>query len=578
MARIRLGEQLLQAGLITERQLSHALQAQQATGSQLGALLLRLGYVAEADLVRILCEDADIPFSTLTGRRPEPAALAAVPDTLARDRSVVPLAVKDDRILVAAADPFNVATIQTLEAETGMRVSYIGVPRERVLELLDEAYAGGAAGAGNARQAEASPAAQPAAAEISSIVRFDRQSPPDSSAVLPLERSDPTALAERGEVAGNASQIADEIFQRAVNAGATDIHIEPMEDRIGVRYRIDGILREGPTYPKSLQAGLITRVKVISGLNIAETRLPQDGRLRITVEGREVDLRISSFPTLYGEDLVLRVLDQSRIALDVARLGMSPADAQLFRESVARPHGMILITGPTGSGKTTTLYAALSEINNGTRSILTLEDPIEYELRGVRQSQINVRAGLTFASGLRALLRHDPDVILVGEMRDQDTMQIGMSAAMTGHMVLSTLHTNTAAGAIPRLLDMGAEPFVIASTLQLCVAQRLIRTICRACQVLDPVPEAIRERYGLAEATLYRGRGCAACSQTGYRGRVGIYEILPITEEVAAGIYERRAADEIQGVAQRPSLFQDGLQKVRAGMTTLEELLRAVAA
>jgi type II secretory ATPase GspE/PulE/Tfp pilus assembly ATPase PilB-like protein len=458
-------------------------------------------------------------------------------------------------------------------------VSLIGTPRDRLVEVIDQTYgraAGGDAAAASQPRprapGSAAPAAGTPATERPPIERFERPGGGDAAE----ERVEAVVGAERGDAAGTAAQIADEVYQRGIAAGATDIHIEPREDGVSVRYRIDGILRQGPSYPKSVQAALITRVKVASGLNIAESRMPQDGRLRIATEGREVDMRVSTFPTLHGEDLVLRSLDQSRVELNVERLGMSSADVKLFRETVRHPHGIILITGPTGSGKTTTLYAALSELNNGTRCILTLEDPIEYELDGVRQSQINNRAGLTFATGLRSLLRHDPDVILVGEMRDQETVQIGLSAAMTGHMVLSTLHTNTAAGAIPRLLDMGSEPFVIASTLQLSLAQRLIRTVCRACMEPEEIPDSTRVKYGLEHSVVYRGRGCSACGNTGYRGRIGVYELLPITEEVAQGIYDRRSPEEIQRMSHRPTLLQDGLDKVRAGITSLEETLRAV--
>jgi type IV pilus assembly protein PilB len=576
MARRRLGEKLLESGLISERQLAQALQAQQATGEQLGALLIRMGHLPALELLRVLCEDAGIPFSTLEDRRPEPDAVRLVPEALAREKVILPLALEDGRLLLAAADPFDFQTVQSLERRSGLRVSLVGAPRDRVVEQIDRAYGRAtprdeASAAPRTRGQFAGAGGQGAgmpAAERSPVERFERPVGSTSGGV---------AVEERGDAAGTAAQIADEVYRLGIAAGATDIHIEPREDGVAVRYRIDGILRQGPAYPKSVQAALLTRVKVASGLNIAENRLPQDGRLRISADGREVDMRVSTFPTLHGEDLVLRILDRSRVELNVERLGMSASDVKLFREIVRRPHGIILITGPTGSGKTTTLYAALAELNNGTRCILTLEDPIEYELDGVRQSQINNRAGLTFATGLRSLLRHDPDVILVGEMRDQETVQIGLSAAMTGHMVLSTLHTNTAAGAIPRLLDMGSEPFVIASTLQLSLAQRLIRTVCRSCMEPEEIPDSTRVKHGLEHDVVYRGRGCAACGNTGYRGRVGVYELLPITEEVAQGIHDRRSAEEIQRMSNRPTLLQDGLEKVRAGITSLEETLRAVS-
>jgi type II secretory ATPase GspE/PulE/Tfp pilus assembly ATPase PilB-like protein len=346
---------------------------------------------------------------------------------------------------------------------------------------------------------------------------------------------------------------------------------------VKVRYRVDGLLTEGPSFPKAAQLALISRVKILSALDIADSRLPQDGRVRIRVGGRSVDLRVSTFPTLYGEDIVLRILDRGRVALQLERLGIESDDLLLLRTALQRPHGLIPVTGPTGSGKTTTLYAALAELNSGDRSIITLEDPIEYEMPQIRQSQVNVRAGLTFASGLRSILRHDPNIILVGEIRDQETMQIALSAALTGHLVLTTLHTTTAAGTIPRLLDMGAEPFVVASAVNMLVSQRLIRVLCTHCKVRVDLSPAVRKRFALEEATLYGPKGCAHCRSTGFKGRIGIYEILPMSPDVVTGIYERTSPEQIHRDSGRPTLLQDGLRKIRAGVTTLDEILRVTS-
>jgi type II secretory ATPase GspE/PulE/Tfp pilus assembly ATPase PilB-like protein len=369
----------------------------------------------------------------------------------------------------------------------------------------------------------------------------------------------------------------DDIIRRGVELAATDIHIEPTDDLIKVRYRIDGLLTDGPSFPKSSQSALISRVKILSTLDIADSRLPQDGRARIRIGGRSVDLRVSTFPTLHGEDIVLRILDRGRVALELEKLGIEAEDLLLFRSALQRSHGIIPVTGPTGSGKTTTLYAALAELNTGDRAIITLEDPIEYEMPQIRQSQVNVRAGLTFASGLRSVLRHDPDIILVGEMRDQETMQIGLSAALTGHLVLTTLHTTTAAGTIPRLLDMGAEPFVISSAVTMFVSQRLVRVLCTQCKAKQDVPSAVRKRFGLEDATLYGPRGCSSCRGTGYRGRLGIYEILPMSPDIVQAIFDRTAPEQIHKDSGRPTLLQDGMRKVRAGVTTLDEILRVTA-
>jgi type II secretory ATPase GspE/PulE/Tfp pilus assembly ATPase PilB-like protein len=379
------------------------------------------------------------------------------------------------------------------------------------------------------------------------------------------------------EEQGNAAGIVDEIIRRGVELSATDIHIEPLDDVIKVRYRIDGLLTEGASFPKSAQSSLISRVKILSTLDIADSRLPQDGRARVRFSGRSIDLRVSTFPTLHGEDIVLRILDRGRVALQLERLGVEPEDLLLLRSALQRSHGIIPVTGPTGSGKTTTLYAALSELNTGDQAIITLEDPIEYEMPQIRQSQVNVRAGLTFAAGLRSMLRHDPDVILVGEIRDQETMQIALSAALTGHLVLTTLHTTTAAGTIPRLLDMGAEPFVIASAVTMFVSQRLVRVLCTQCKAKMDVPSAVRKRFDLEDAALFGPHGCATCRGTGYRGRLGIFEILPMSPDIVTSIYERTPPEQIQRDSGRPTLLQDGIRKVRAGITTLDEILRVTA-
>lgn len=376
---------------------------------------------------------------------------------------------------------------------------------------------------------------------------------------------------------GTAAGVVDDIIRRGVEMSATDIHIEPLDELVRVRYRVDGLLTEGPNFPKTAQAALLSRVKILASLDIADSRLPQDGRVRLRFSGRSVDLRVSTFPTLHGEDIVLRVLDRGRVALHLDRLGIEPDDLELLRTALKNPHGLIPVTGPTGSGKTTTLYAALTELNTGNRAIITLEDPIEYEIPSIRQSQVNVRAGLTFASGLRSILRHDPDVILVGEMRDQETMQIGLSSALTGHLVLTTLHTTTAAGTIPRLLDMGAEPFVIASAVTMFVSQRLIRVLCAQCKTTLDVPAPVRARYALDDVTLYGPRGCSSCRNSGYRGRTAIYELLPMSPEIVSAIHMRTLPEEIHRASGRPTLLQDGLEKVRAGITTLDEILRVTA-
>ena len=548
------GERLLETGLINQRQLAQALQAQQSTGEQLGRLLVRLGYVSEEQLLRMLCEDAGVPFTDLSEVEPDPAALATIPEQLARSSLIFPIRIENGRLVVALADPFNVATLASVERSSGRPTIAVGAPGDRLRAALDGAFSSRSRNGGDRQAGLVSDAASDGA--------FSGRRATDGASDEALQ---------------TASTIADAVFKEAVSLGATDIHVEPGTEQVFIRYRLDGILRAGPTFPKAIQAPLLTRIKVLAGLNIAESRLPQDGRLRINTGGRHVDLRVSTFPTVNGEDMVLRVLDRSRVALDLTKLGMDPDDRGLFHEILARPSGLLLITGPTGSGKTTTLYAALSHLNTGERCILTLEDPVEYEVKGIRQSQINPRAGLTFASGLRSMLRHDPDIILVGEIRDLETAEIAMSAAMTGHGVLSTLHTNSAAAAIPRLLDMGVEPYALASSLQLSVAQRLLRLVCDRCREPTDVPVAVRRRFDLIDVPIFRARGCSVCHQTGYRGRIAIFELLPSSDELAAAIHARAPAEEIQRIGQARTLLQAGLEKVREGATTLEELLRVVS-
>ena len=544
--RKRLGERLIDSGIVTQQQVDEALATQAITGENLGQTLISLGYLREDALIRALCEDAGVPFVSAAELRLDAALSTLIPERVARAHTAVAVAQENGRLVVAMADPFDIAAVTAVERSAGRAIKVIAADRNGLLAAVERIYE---------RKHEA-----PAG------LTSGRATLPDDVYVQDVDAG------------GSAAEIADEVLRRAVALGATDIHIEPLEDITRVRFRLDGVLQEAATYPRSVQAPLLTRLKILAGLNIAESRLPQDGRFRFASNEGEVDLRISTFPTMHGEDIVLRVLDRGRVPLDLARIGIAPDDLAVLRAAALRPHGMIAVTGPTGSGKTTTLYAALTELNTTERCILTLEDPIEYELEGTRQSQINVRAGLTFASGLRSLLRHDPDVILVGERRDAETVQIALSAALTGHLVLTTLHTNTAAGAIPRLLDMGAEPFLLASAILLVASQRLVRRLCENCREQMLAPEAAVQRFGLAPGTrVYRAVGCPACRGSGFRGRVAIFELLPITPEITAAIYEHRSAEEIERLSKRPRLLDDGVRRVLAGETSLDELLRVTS-
>lgn len=571
----------MEAGLITVPQLDEALARRTTTGERIGESLVALGYISERDLVRTLAKDADIPFLEGAELRVDPAITSLVPAQVARAHNLVPLRADGRALVVAMGNPFDIGVIRSLERTSGRQIRTVTGDPALIMQLVETHYGGNG---GRQASPDVAPdsmgtggrpswAARPAALAVATPPLQQR---PSTAAVGGLSQQANRHLVTVEEGA-TAAELADGIIRRGVSIGSTDIHIEPLEESVQIRYRVDGILQDGAAYPKTLQAALLSRIKILSGLDIAESRLPQDGRAKIKVDARSIDLRVSTFPTIHGEDVVLRILDRGRVALKLDTLGIDPADVELLRTELKKPFGLLPVTGPTGSGKTTTLYSALLEMTTGERCIITLEDPVEYEVEKIRQSQINVRAGLTFASGLRSILRHDPDVILVGEMRDAETVQIALSAALTGHLVLTTLHTTTAAGAIPRLLDMGAEPFIVASAIGLIASQRLVRSLCPECRVPLNLPKVAADRFGLVGATVYGPKGCGACRQTGYRGRVGIFEFLPITEAIVTCIYERRSSDDIRRVAGRPTLLDDGLRKVRSGVTSLDEVLRVIA-
>ena len=565
----RLGTALINAGLITQAQLDEGLALQVVRGERIGQALITLGYLSEENLMRTLCAEADIPYLSIDQLQTDPSMTAVIDEEWARRHILLPLSEEGRTLLVAMSNPFDMDAVVSFERQTGRPIRVLGASSSDIKARLDRLYHRPGPGVDPLL---ARPARQPHIAANGTPIAWP--SPPNAPLRLTMQETPPPGSPPQDDEPGTAAQLADSIMQRAVALGATDIHIEPLEERTQVRYRIDGILQNGPVVPRATHTALMSRIKILASLDIAESRLPQDGRIRLKFDKRNIDIRISTFPTVYGEDVVLRVLDRSRETLRLESLGIDASDLDLLRHVLKRPHGLIPVTGPTGSGKTTTLYSAMLELNTVDRCIITLEDPVEYEVANIRQSQINVRAGLTFATGLRSILRHDPDTILVGEMRDRETVQIALSAALTGHLVLTTLHTTTAAGTIPRLLDMGAEPFVLASALSLLASQRLVRTLCPQCKVPVEVPTAVRERFQLQGTELYGPSGCSKCRHTGFRGRIGIFEFLPMTEEVVASIYERRSAEDIHRSSGRPTLQDDGLRKVRAGVTTLDELLR----
>jgi len=551
-----LGQRLVEAGLINDTQLQSALREQQKTREYLGRILIRLGYVSEEAVAAALSAQARVKYVDLGQYSPQPEALQLVQEKFAREHHLVPLSYVGKVLVVAMANPLDIITIDEVRRMSKGPVEVVGATQSEVLEALDRAYGVGVGAAWN---------------EI-------------------VEHSLRHVMGRRG-AGGTETDVAQEppvirlvesLVTRGIQEGATDIHVEPEERLVRNRFRVDGVLRQGPDVPKELQGAVIARLKVMANLDIAENRLPQDGRIDFQFGGRQIDIRVSTFPTIRGENLVLRILDRAKLVLGLEQLGFTPDHLTFFRRVLQSPNGIILVTGPTGSGKTTTLYSAMSYLNAEERNIITIEDPVEYEIQGIRQSQVNVKAGLTFANGLRHILRQDPDVIMVGEMRDDETVDVAIRAALTGHLVFSTLHTNDAAGAVPRLTDMGVAPFLLASALLLVVSQRLVRSICNSCkEEAEPDPALLR-RLGLQtdggdQLKFYRGKGCDKCGNTGYRGRIGIFELLRVGPEMTPLILEKADSGSIQRAARAQgmrTMLEDGIRKALRGGTTLEEVAR----
>ncbi len=550
-----LGQALVNASVITRDQLELGVKEQNRTGKRLGEVLVNLGFCKEEDVAQVVAGQAGVKLLDLGRRRRDESAIRLIDKEFAKSNKLVPVSLKDDTLLVAMDNTLDVMMIDQLQSRTGKFIEAVQATESDILSAIERFYEG----------------------EVNEDDVIEQLS-------LAAERSgadERQASTEESPVV----KIVDQILIKGARGGATDIHIEPDENTIRTRFRIDGILQQGPSLPKSLQAGVIARLKVMSNMNIAESRLPQDGRIRFHMGRKQVDLRVSTLPTINGENIVLRLLDKSKVILGLEHLGFTPKNMEIFKRSITRPNGIILVTGPTGSGKTTTLYSALSFLNNSERKIVTLEDPVEYEMTLVRQAQINTRAGFTYAAGMRAILRQDPDVILVGEIRDQETAEIAMQAAMTGHLVFSTLHTNDSAGAFPRLIDMGIESFLVSSSVNCVLAQRLIRKICLSCKKeCEPSDDDLR-KLGLNEKgrkyKFYKGEGCEACSGTGYSGRCAIYEVLTVSPRVEKLVLRRADGPEIKTAAIEEgmtTLMHDALIKAVGGQTSIEEVLRVTYA
>jgi len=549
----RLGQLLMRAGIITDRQLNDALEVHGATGSPLGRVLVDLGYATQGAILSVMAKQIGIEYIDFTDRHPEPLAVAAVPKELAERYTLMPVAITDNTLLVAMADPQNVLALDDLRIITNYEIRSAISTKDDIVAAIAEYYK----------------------------VAEER----DDNDFLGTEDVSSDELSELTDVTSEAPavKLVNYIIQKAVADRASDIHIEPQETDLRVRFRVDGVLHEVMRSPKSAQQAMISRFKIMAEMDIADSRRPQDGHCAVTMGNHKMDFRVSTLPTVYGERVVLRILRKDSILLQLSDLGFLPPTLARFETSFTKPYGAILVTGPTGSGKSTSLYAAINVLNDPARHILTAEDPVEYRLPGVNQCQINHKAGLTFARALRSFLRCSPDVILVGEIRDQETAQIAIESALTGHLVLSTLHTNDAPSAVTRLIEMGVEPFLVASAVDCVLAQRLARKLCPDCkkewrpkkQVLI---EAGYDADNLPEV-VYRADGCKKCSSTGYRGRIGVHEVLMITEEVSRLCVEEATADEIKRVAVEQGMLtlrQDGLEKVRTGQTSIEEIVRVI--
>jgi len=582
--RKKIGECLIQAGLISDEDLRTALAEHKRTGERVGVVLVRMNLATEKQIAKALALQLGFPYVNLGENPPDPGAVVLIPKDVALKRVCIAVALEKNLLTVAMSDPLLFSLVQDLEFQTGYRIKQVVATRGDILDSINTCYPDkalairGAQGAGTELAVTVTaPQGRRGAGEPAGETALARRS--DEDVFEPV-----SGLKERSEAAP-IIDLVDLVVKSAIKSRASDIHVEPMEKGVLIRHRLDGLLKEVMDLPKWVHEGLIARLKIMAGMDIAEKRLPQDGRLRANAEdGTDVDFRVSTLRTLFGEKVVMRVLDHRKGVPALEEIGLSATALEELRVFLRHQHGMILVVGPTGSGKTTTLSSSLREVQSERTNIITIEDPIEYQIPGVNQTQINDKIKLTFASALRSILRQDPDVILLGEIRDGETAKIAMQAAQTGHLVLSTLHTDDAPSVVTRLADIGAEPFVIASALVGVVAQRLVRRLCVHCRRQYTPPADVLRSMNITEADaasipFYKAVGCDHCNHTGYRGRIGIYEVMRVTDKVRRLIAARATEDQIRDAAVSTgmvTLGEDGLAKVKSGVTTPEELLRVV--
>lgn len=546
-----LGELLIEADLITADQLNDALNLQKQSGRKLGEILIDSNTLSEKKILQVLEFQLQIPLVELGQYEFDNEAPLLINEVMARRHQVIPINRENSQLVLAMNDPLNLQAIDDVRLFTGLAIKPVLALSSEIASQIDRFYS---------REG-----AERAAEDISKEIGIE-----------PITEQDLEQLSEINNAP--VVRLVNSVIQHAVRVRASDIHIEPFDTNLRIRFRVDGELQEIMKSPKTAHPAIITRVKIMARLDIAEKRLPQDGRIEMTVEGKDIDLRISVLPTVYGEKVVMRILGRSDMLMSKAQLGFSEDNIVLFDKIIRSSNGIILVTGPTGSGKTTTLYAVLRELNKINRNVITVEDPVEYRLEGINQVQVNVKAGLTFANGLRSILRQDPDIIMIGEIRDAETAQIAVRAAITGHLVLATVHTNDTASTISRLIDMGIEPYLVSSSVVGITAQRLVRRICSNCKV-PYIPD--RTEMDILKIrdpqTLYRGSGCSACNYTGYRGRVAIHEIMPVNAQIRELIDKKASIDHVRSVAIRQgttTLRENSTQLVLKGITTTEELLK----
>jgi len=559
----RLGDMLVKANLVTDEQLKKALQQQETQGGRLGTNLVKLGFISEDDITSFLSKQYGVPSINLSHFEIDGAVIKLIPGEIAQKHMIVPINRTGSVLTVAMADPSNIFTIDDIKFMTGFKVEPVVAAESSIKNAINKYY--------------------DSAGLVQDIMKdYDDR---DVSAVTEADDQVNVSELEKATEDAPVVKLVNLILTDAIKKGASDIHVEPYEKSFRVRYRIDGVMYEVMGPPMKLRAAITSRLKIMSQLDIAERRLPQDGRIKIKMGQREMDFRVSTLPTIFGEKVVLRLLDKSNLQLDMSRLGFDPNAQADFEKAILAPYGMVLVTGPTGSGKTTTLYSALHRLNTTETNIMTAEDPVEYNLPGINQVQMKAEIGLNFAAALRAFLRQDPDIIMVGEIRDYETAEIGIKAALTGHLVLSTLHTNDAPGTVSRLLNMGVEPFLVAASTNLIMAQRLCRKICSGCREELPVPAGALVDVGFSAEEAkgiktFKGKGCMSCSETGYKGRVALYEVMLITEQVKDSILQGGSAAELRELARgngMRTLREAGLQKIREGITTIQEVMRVTS-